>query len=800
MSVCEICNAEITESDAKDLSAVKLFSAVRMGYEPYSGSGGGYSCERRREDFLLLLEMHDPSWTLCHTCCDAVESHAGNEGDAGSRGAPEVIRIFGNGFQPEPRQWRIMLGAWSDKWHRKGIEVTLDGTPIEIEQCAKAPFEDFIEIVPNQKKKHSNQLVDELIAQDFEDGMVLVAVWSVKDSAAMKKIPQERSEVEHSNRAQLPHAPEGELWQPGHLIMGRFQISAVKRGSMGLIYFCKYIGDAVIPYVIKTLPMTLLLDYRELFLQEISTWVELGSHPHIVQACAGEVEERACLLLEYVAGDARHGSDLSGWIGTPELDLKRALTFAWQICSGMRHALGKFESAGKAFIHRDLKPTNLLVASHEQIKISDFGIAVLRDLVQIGLPPNTQNFGNRVYMSPEQCREDPDLDTRSDIYSFGCVLYEMLTGTTIFPLPRTSPDYMDAHLNESPRDPGEINPAIPPALNAVVMKCLRKDPKGRYPGFAVLQDELGRIYQQLYSTLLREAPSSLVNEKAVALNEVITKLLLGKATEALEKVEAFDVTQPDEIGHGAAIFKAETLANLGRNKEALEFMDRVLGQQPKDARLWNQRGRLLLNLERWEDALTSFGQAYELDRLEPAILNNKAYVLLELNRPKEALRCLETCLLLNPRLAAAWNNQGRAHAALEEWAEASDSYKKSVDSYSNEGEVWFNWSVAEANLQRTDSAKAHLRRCLIIDRLHWKALRNLAELLSETQQTEDDLAAVEDAIEAQKAFTRDHLQDLDFRRELVITLFELGRETEAQELAEKQESQRTDQLNKDKNP
>lgn len=188
MPVCEICNAEITEGDAKDLPAVKLLSAVRMGYEPYSGSDAGRSREQRREDFLLLLEMHDPSWTLCPACCGAVESHAAKEGDAGPR-VPEVIRIFGNGFQPQPAQWRVMLGAWLDKWDHKGIEVTIAGTPIEIEQCAKASFEDFIEIVPNQKKQYPDRLVDDLITQDVEDGMVLVAVWSVKDSPAMRKIP-----------------------------------------------------------------------------------------------------------------------------------------------------------------------------------------------------------------------------------------------------------------------------------------------------------------------------------------------------------------------------------------------------------------------------------------------------------------------------------------------------------------------------------------------------------------------------------------------------------------------------------
>src|SRR5207244_288381 len=167
----------------------------------------------------------------------------------------------------------------------------------------------------------------------------------------------------------------------------------------------------------------------------------------------------------------------------------------------------------------------------------DFGIAVLRDLVQNELPSNTEPFfGNRVYMSPEQCRGDIELDTRSDIYSLGCVLYEMLTGTTVFPLPRTSSDYIEAHLIENPRDPRGINPAIPPALSVLVMKCLRKQPEARFPGFDVLSDELGQIYQQLYSAPLREVPPSQDSGMSAALVDVITKIFLGSTTEAVEKV------------------------------------------------------------------------------------------------------------------------------------------------------------------------------------------------------------------------------------------------------------------------
>jgi hypothetical protein len=188
MPVCEICSAELTDSGAQDVPTVALYAAVRMGYEPYSGSGDGRSGEQRREDFLLLLAMHDPSWTLCPDCRDEVHSHADKEGDLGIR-VPEMIRILGNGFRPEPAQWRVILGAWLDKLACKGIEVALEGTRMEIGECAKVPFEEFLDILIAQKKEFADRLVDELVTQGIQDAFGLVAVWSVKDSRAMTKVP-----------------------------------------------------------------------------------------------------------------------------------------------------------------------------------------------------------------------------------------------------------------------------------------------------------------------------------------------------------------------------------------------------------------------------------------------------------------------------------------------------------------------------------------------------------------------------------------------------------------------------------
>src|SRR5204863_238100 len=98
-----------------------------------------------------------------------------------------------------------------------------------------------------------------------------------------------------------------------------------------------------------------------------------GRHPYIVETFgAQEIEERLCLFLEYVGGDIRHGVDLSGWIGTRDLTLKRALAFAWQIALAMRHASETFERLGQVFVHRDLKPPNILVASADHVKVTDF--------------------------------------------------------------------------------------------------------------------------------------------------------------------------------------------------------------------------------------------------------------------------------------------------------------------------------------------------------------------------------------------------------------------------------------------
>ena len=107
---------------------------------------------------------------------------------------PELIRILGNGFQPKPEQWRIMLGGWLEKWEQRGVDVTVVASKIQIEQCPKTSLEEFIEVVPKQREMSSGQLVEDFILQDPDAHveMAILAVWSLKDSPEMKKMMQRR--------------------------------------------------------------------------------------------------------------------------------------------------------------------------------------------------------------------------------------------------------------------------------------------------------------------------------------------------------------------------------------------------------------------------------------------------------------------------------------------------------------------------------------------------------------------------------------------------------------------------------
>lgn len=248
-------------------------------------------------------------------------------------------------------------------------------------------------------------------------------------------------------------------WVIGDEIFHRHRIIQILGGpgksGMGIVYVCIDDLEEEQPVAIKTLQNRFNEDraFIERFKWEAETWVRLGKHHNIVEAKRVENHGKPYIYLEYIAGDKQHGSSLSGWIhggglhrnGKPEIPI--ILNFAIQFCHGMIHAQKRFQEMGKPFVHRDVKPSNILVTQDKVVKIADFGLvkafadldediptATVGDGVnrRFGLSKSGSICGTPPYMSPEQCRGARDIDIRSDIYAFGCVLYEMLTQRLVF--------------------------------------------------------------------------------------------------------------------------------------------------------------------------------------------------------------------------------------------------------------------------------------------------------------------------------------------------------------------------------
>ncbi|AFY40226.1 serine/threonine protein kinase [[Leptolyngbya] sp. PCC 7376] len=257
-------------------------------------------------------------------------------------------------------------------------------------------------------------------------------------------------------------------------------IDLVGQGAMGRVYRGEDTTLGGVTVAVKFLSQTLLNDkMRERFEREATICALLSEKSiHIVRVRDYGVDERGIpfYVMEYLQGDS-----LNDVIAQSVIPIPRFFTIVRQICLGMEaaHEGIKFHGEQSSIIHRDIKPSNILVLEDaslgELVKVLDFGIAKLN---QAGADQTHSFMGTLAYCSPEQM-EGKELDFRSDIYSFGIMMYEMLTGDMpVMPETNSFGGWYRAH-HDTPPIPFDPNLDIPEPIASIIMQCMAKNREER---------------------------------------------------------------------------------------------------------------------------------------------------------------------------------------------------------------------------------------------------------------------------------------------------------------------------------
>lgn len=256
----------------------------------------------------------------------------------------------------------------------------------------------------------------------------------------------------------------------GPVHIGRYRIiEELGRGGMGVVYRGE---DPVLErqVAVKILPPKKLTQKAiDRFMREAKTAARLDS-PHIVKIHdIGEVDDIHFIVMEFVEGKTL-GDLLADGLTPDQPKLEERLRIFWQVLQAVRYA------HDNGVIHRDLKPDNIMVTPSGQVKVMDFGLAFFEgshSLTEVG-----QVMGTAAYVSPEQA-VGKVTDARTDIYSLGVILFEMMTGR--WPFEATHPLEMFRKVAEAPPpSPRDFNTLVPLSLEMIILRALRKNPDDRY--------------------------------------------------------------------------------------------------------------------------------------------------------------------------------------------------------------------------------------------------------------------------------------------------------------------------------
>lgn len=512
---------------------------------------------------------------------------------------------------------------------------------------------------------------------------------------------------------------EREEWKAGSVIEGSYTVQQILRGGMGTVYIV-FDSSQVKSYAMKTFQEKHVWDEKIIkqFINEAEIWIRLGRHPNIVQAeLVKEIEGKHYIFLEYI-----QGTDLQELLSSERLTVAKALEFSIQFCSGMDYAFRKL-----GLIHRDIKPSNCLIRRDGILKITDFGLgkifeqsspegnlmATARDRGKDKSAPSSSSssamMGTVAYMAPEFFSEGGGASIQSDIYAFGIILYEMLTGIHPF-ISSDVMELIDNHLSLQPPEPDTHNQDVPRTLSKLVMKCLDKDKEYRYKSYEEIRTELEEIYRELTGAQYEQIDIDETLSEDDWINQGMSLASLGRHSEAIITFDQALHINPHSLN--AVICRAASLIELGKNEEALSYLNSAMKINPRDWRVWLYGGEALWKSGHRSKALSCFDRGLALAEDQAPLLGRKAQLLAETGKFDEALQIYDLALNREPRSTEIWDGKAELLIQLNRYEEALTCIRHALEINPRFERGWYNQGIALFNLGMFSSAITALKTTL----------------------------------------------------------------------------------------
>ncbi len=449
-------------------------------------------------------------------------------------------------------------------------------------------------------------------------------------------------------------------------IAGYEILGTIGEGGMGIVYRARdlTLDREVAIKVIRS--DALAGNAGERFVREAQACSRIN-HPNIVTVYAAGRDGD----IPYLAMELLRGENMRAVIERGPVPWERAI--GW--IAGILDALARLHAEG--IVHRDLKPDNVMIAESGVAKLMDFGIARLGTGGTMTVDGAT--LGTAHYMSPEQV-EGKRVDARSDLFSMGSVLYELLAGEPAFPGEHPLAA-MYAITHESPRPLAEIVPGLPPALQETVARAIEKNPDARFQDAAAFRDALLEIARGDASPA--SAPAAPRGSK---------RLLAWASLAAAVAV--------------AAIVVAVIVSDRG-----------PAGDRPAAERL-NRLAQSLTDEGKIEEASREYRNAIIADPRWEAPWNNLAMIAMGSGKLAEADSLLEKAVSLNPRYTAALYNLGTVRWARGDSTGAEEAYRDAIRTDSTFVEAFNNLGALLIERGRAAEAARILDTGLAMERSH----------------------------------------------------------------------------------